>query len=93
MYNYPAVRIDPDSPASQRMKKVLSLVQGIPAEKIITIGMAGSTDMGFLTDHDMVIRGVGGAGSNQHGVNENIKLKDVKLFLKEIITFLCADLK
>jgi len=92
MYNYPAVRIDPSSPASTRMKKVLSLVQNIPEEKILTIGMSGSTDMGFLTDHDMVIRGVGSAGSKQHGVNENIRLRDVKLFIKEIISFLCIEL-
>jgi acetylornithine deacetylase/succinyl-diaminopimelate desuccinylase-like protein len=37
-------------------------------------------------------RGVMNAGSNPHGVNETIKLKDVKAFIKELIIFLCADL-
>jgi len=91
--DYPAVRIDPNSPASVRIKKTMMKVQGVPEEKIMTIGSSGSTDMGFLSDtHDMLIHGVGNPGSNTHGVNETIKLKDVKTYIKEIIVFLCADL-
>lgn len=93
IYDYPAVKIDPNSPASQRIKKVMSVVQGVDMDKIPTIGSSGSTDMGFLTEtHDILIHGVGNPGSNNHGVNETIKLKDVKTYIKEIITFLCDDL-
>ncbi|MGQ4874092.1 MAG: M20 family metallopeptidase [Promethearchaeia archaeon] len=90
--DYPALEIDPNSPASQRIKKVIQLVQKIPAEKILYIGTSGSTDMGFLNKYDMVFRGPGNPGSNSHGVNEYIKLNDIKTYIKELIVFLCADL-
>jgi len=52
--------------------------------------------MGFvsriLNRYDIILRGVGSGGSNIHGVNETIKLKDVKTLIKEIIVFLCTDL-
>ena len=90
--DYPALRIDPNSPATQRIKKVMSIVNGIPEDKIMTIGASGSTDMGFLTEYDMVMHGCGNAGSNTHGVNETVKMSDVKTHIKDIIVFLCADL-
>lgn len=93
MRDYPAVHIDPNSPMTQRIKKVMNIVQKVPLEKIFTIGNSGSTDMGFLTDtHDLIIHGIGNAGSNSHGVNETIKLKDVLTYIKEVILFLCGDL-
>lgn len=92
IWGYPALKIEGESPATNRIKKVMSLVQNIPIEKIQTIGTSGSTDMGYLTDYDMIMHGNGNPGSNSHGVNETIKLKDVKTFTKEIIVFLCADL-
>ncbi|MHA1468245.1 MAG: hypothetical protein ACTSQD_01220 [Promethearchaeota archaeon] len=49
------------------------------------------TDMGVLTGYDVIIHGVTGAGSNNHGVNEFIKWSDVKLYTKELLAFLCAD--
>ena len=92
-HTYPAVKIDPTSPMTRRIKKVISIVQNVPVENIPIIGSSGSTDMGFLMDtHDIIIHGVGNPGSNAHGVNESIKLKDVKTYIKEIILFLCADL-
>ena len=96
LYNYPALRVDPNAPDVKRIKKVISMVQNIPEEKIVTIGMSGSTDMGnvceILNTHDIIMHGCGNPGSNSHGVNETIKMKDVKLYTKELIAFLCADL-
>jgi hypothetical protein len=54
--------------------------------------MSGSTDMGYLEGYDILIRGVSNPGSNAHGVNETIKMRDVRLFIEEIIGFLCFDL-
>ncbi len=51
--------------------------------------------MGFvshiLNRHDIILRGLGSGGSNAHGVNETIKLKDIKTLIKEIIVILCLD--
>jgi len=95
-YDYPALRVDPNAPDVKRMKKVMSVVQKISEEKIVEFGMSGSTDMGnvceILGTHDIIMRGCGGPGSNSHGVNETIKMKEVKTFIKELIVFLCADL-
>jgi len=53
-------------------------------------------DVGYvaqvLNTQNIILRGVGNSGSNSHGVNEAIKLKDVKKFIKEIIAFLCAEI-
>ncbi len=96
IYDYPPLRVDPNAPDVKRMKKVISKIQEIPEEKIMMFGMSGSTDMGnvceILDTQDIIIHGCGNAGSNSHGVNETIRMKDVKLFTKELITFLCADL-
>lgn len=89
--DYPALRIDANSPATQRIKKVMSIVNNIPEEKIMTIGASGSTDMGFLTEYDMVMHGCGNAGSNTHGVNETVKTSDVKTHIKDLIVFLCGE--
>ena len=91
-YTYPPLKTDPNSPASIKLKKVISSVQNVPEENIPVIGVSGSTDMGFLNEYDVIVPGVANTGSNPHGVNETIKLKDVKTFIKEIIVFLCADL-
>ncbi len=91
-YAYPPLKTDPNSPASIRLKKVISSVQNVPEENIPVIGVSGSTDMGFLNEYDVIVPGVANTGSNPHGVNETIKLKDVKTFIKQIIVFLCADL-
>ncbi|MBD3216202.1 MAG: ArgE/DapE family deacylase [Candidatus Lokiarchaeota archaeon] len=95
-YDYPAVRMDPNAPGVKRMKKVIKMVQNIPEDKMRMIGMGGSTDMGFVSEilgtNDIIFRGVGNVGSNAHGVNETIKLKDIRTFIKELIIFLCADL-
>ncbi|MFX1394122.1 MAG: M20 family metallopeptidase [Promethearchaeota archaeon] len=91
-YTYPPLKTDPNSHASIKLKKVISTVQNIPEEEIQLIGVAGSTDMGFLTEYDVIIHGVANPSSNPHGVNETIKLKDIKIFIKELIVFLCADL-
>jgi succinyl-diaminopimelate desuccinylase len=93
---YPALKTDPNGQANVRMKKVMSLVQGIPEDEIKTIGSSGSTDMGcvseILNTNDIITHGIGWGGSNEHGVNENVRLKDIIIFIKELIAFLCADL-
>ena len=91
-YDYPSFKNDPNSPANSRIKKVMSLVQGVPENEIAVVGSSGSTDMGFLTDYDVLIHGNSNVTSNSHGINETIKLKDVLTYIKEIIVFLCADL-
>ncbi len=94
-YSYPPLKIDTNSPGIKRMKKVLNLVHGIPEEKIISMGMGGSLDMSFITQilntQDIIIHGVGTKDSNIHGVNENIKLDDVKIYIKEILAFLLVE--
>jgi acetylornithine deacetylase/succinyl-diaminopimelate desuccinylase-like protein len=87
---------DQNAPDITRMKKVMMEVQKVPQEKIFVIGSSGSTDMGYVSEildtDDIIFHGVGNAGSNDHGVNEYIKLKDVRTYIKELIVFLCADL-
>ena len=92
IHDYPAFRNDPDSPANVRIKKVMSMVQGVSEDEIAVVGSSGSTDMGFLTEYDVLIHGNSSVVSNAHGVNETIKFKDVLTYIKEIIVFLCADL-
>jgi len=88
---YPPFTNDPNSPANLRLRHVMSLVQKVPQNEIMTIGGSGSTDMGILTGYDVIIHGVTGTGSNNHGVNEYIKWSDVKLYTKELLAFLYAD--
>ena len=77
------------------MKKVISLVQDVPEDQIRTMGMAGSLDMSFiaqiLNTQDIIIHGVGTKDSNIHGVNEMVRLEDIKTYIKEILTFLLID--
>ncbi len=91
-YDYPAFKNDQNSPANLRIKKVMNLVQGVSEDEIAIVGSSGSTDMGFLTNYDVIIHGNSSVVSNSHGVNETIKLKDILTYIKEIIVFLCADL-
>jgi len=95
-YMYPALRVNPKSPNIDRIKKVMSLVQNVPEDKIEMLGMASSLDMSFVSEilnvDDIIIHGIATLGSNAHGVNETVKLKDMKTYIKEIIVFLCADL-
>jgi succinyl-diaminopimelate desuccinylase len=94
-YMYPAFRTDIYGPGITRMKEVMKLVQDIPENKINYTGMAGSLDMSYvaqiLNTQDIIIHGVGN-NSNVHGINEVIQLKDIKMYIKELLVFLCADL-
>jgi len=96
VYDYPPMIADPNAPDITRMKKVMMEVQKVPENKIMVIGNAGSTDMGYVSEilktKDIILHGVGNPGSNDHAVNENIKLKEVKTYIKELIVFLCVDL-
>jgi acetylornithine deacetylase/succinyl-diaminopimelate desuccinylase-like protein len=69
----------------------MSYVQNVPLEKIFQIGVSGGTDMGYVTNHELIFHGLGNLGSNLHGVNESVKLKDVKTYIKELIVYLCAE--
>ena len=95
-YSYPPLKVDISSPEIKRIRKVIQLVHKIPEEKIRKTGMTFTFDVGFvaqiLKTQEIILRGVATAGSNTHGVNETIRLKDIKKFIKEIIIFLCADL-
>jgi succinyl-diaminopimelate desuccinylase len=95
-YMYPALRVNPNTPPIHRIKKVISLVQNVPEDQIEMLGMAGSLDMSFVSEilkiDDIIIHGIMTLGSNAHGVNETVKLKDMKTYIKELIVFLCADL-
>lgn len=96
VYDYPPMVADPNAPDITRMKKVMMEVQKVPENKIMVVGIAGSSDMGYVSEilktKDIVFHGVGNPGSNDHAVNENIKLKEVKTYIKELIVFLCVDL-
>ena len=95
-YSYPPVKTNPNSPNISRFKKVMSLVQKVKEEDIRLIGLPYGSDMGFINKilniDDIIITGLATLKSNSHGVNESVLLKDIKLFIKEIIVFLCADL-
>lgn len=94
-YSYPPLKVDINSPEIQRVKKVIQFVHNLPEERIQISGMSMTFDVGFvaqiLNTQEIILRGVVSAGSNTHGVNETIRLKDIKKFVKEIIVFLCAD--
>ncbi|MFW9939884.1 MAG: M20 family metallopeptidase [Candidatus Thorarchaeota archaeon] len=95
-YSYPPLKVDINSPEIQRMKRVIQLVHNIPEERIQIRGMSMTFDVGFvaqvLNTQEIILRGVATGASNTHGVNETIRLKDLKKFIKEIIVFLCADI-
>jgi succinyl-diaminopimelate desuccinylase len=95
-YAYPPLKVDITSPEIQRIIKVIQLTQNIPKERIQITGMSMTFDVGFvaqiLNTQEIILRGVATGGSNTHGVNETIRLKDIKKFVKELIIFLCAEL-
>ncbi|MFX0030124.1 MAG: peptidase dimerization domain-containing protein [Candidatus Hermodarchaeota archaeon] len=94
-YSYPPLKVDINSPEIQRIKKVIQLVHNLPEERVQVTGMSMTFDVGFvaqiLNTQEIILRGVATGGSNTHGVNETIRLKDIKKFIKEIVVFLCAD--
>jgi succinyl-diaminopimelate desuccinylase len=93
---YPPMVTNPKAPDITRLKKVMMEVQRITEDEIRIIGASGSTDMGFVSEilktDDIIFHGLGTVGSNDHGVNENVRLKEVITYIKELIVFLCADL-
>ena len=96
IYDYPPMTADPNAPDITRIKKVIMEVQNVPEEKVFIVGNAGSTDMGYVSEilntNDIIFHGVGNIGSNSHGVNEYIRMKDVLTYIKELIIFLCDDI-
>ncbi|TFG20561.1 MAG: M20 family peptidase [Promethearchaeota archaeon] len=96
IYDYPPMTADPNAPDISRMKKVMMEVQNVPEEKVFTVGNAGSTDMGYVSEilktNDIIFHGVGNVGSNSHGVNEFIRMRDILNYIKELIIFLCDEI-
>ena len=94
-YDYPALKIDPKGVAVTRMKEVIKLVQNVAEENIKYLGEGGSTDMGLvsqiLNTRDIIMHGPSYSASNPHGVNEVIRMSDLKTFIKELLVFLCYD--
>ncbi len=94
-FSFPAMKADPNSKGILRIKKAMALVNKISEDTIKPIGMFGSTDMSFLNRmlniEDIIVHGVCYGGSNEHGVNEHIRMKDLITFIKELIVFLCHD--
>lgn len=95
-YSYPPLKVDVMSPEIQRMKKVIQLVHNLPEERIQMTGWTTTFDVSFvsqiLNTQEIIFRGVATGGTNTHGVNESIRLKDIKKCIKEIIVFLCAEI-
>ncbi len=95
IYDYPAVRMNVNAPDVLKLREIIKVVQDLPDEKVRTVGMSGSTDMGYVSEilntEDIIFYGVGNAGSGAHAVNEIIYLKDIKTYIKELILFLCSD--
>ena len=52
---------------------------------------AVTKDIGKGNTQDIIIHGVGTKDSNIHGVNEMVRLEDIKTYIKEILTFLLID--
>jgi succinyl-diaminopimelate desuccinylase len=94
-YSYPPLKVDVNSPEVQKIKKIIMMVQNIPEERIRKQGMAITFDIGYvaqiLKTQNIIIRGVAYGGSNTHGINEHIRIRDIKKFIKEILAFLCGD--
>ncbi len=95
-YSYPALKIDPDSPNVSRFQKTISMIQEVTEDKIVKMGLSVTTDMGYVSEalktNDIILTGLANLRSSAHGVNETIRMKDVKTFIKELLVFLCADL-
>jgi len=96
-YSYPPLKVDIDNSEIKKIIKVIQLVNKIPEEKIYITGLNLTFDVGFvaqiLKTQKIILRGAATLKSNTHGVNETIRLKDIKKSIKEIIVFLCADLE
>ncbi len=93
-HSYPAVRFNPDSIYSKKMKEAKKVVQGYKDEEFIRYGVAGSTDMSFVqqvlqTDH-IVMCGASRNGNNVHGADEFVLVSDLRALVKELIYYLCA---
>jgi len=95
-YDNPPLKVNPNLPTIKRWKKVMALVNDISEDNIQIIGTASSTDMGFVVENlnteDFIFAGVESPSSKAHGENEFVRIRDIKLLLKEIIIFLCVDI-
>jgi succinyl-diaminopimelate desuccinylase len=94
-YSYPSLKVNINEPDVKKIIKVIKFVQKVPDQKIRKMGMSITFDIGYVADvlntQNIIVRGVAYGGSNTHGVNEVVRIKDVKTFIKEILAFLCGD--
>ena len=95
-YDNPPLKVNHNLPIIKRWKKTMAIVNDIPEDKIQVIGTSASTDMGFVAEilnkEDIIIAGIESPTSKAHGENEFTRLRDIKIFIKEILVFLCGDL-
>ncbi|MBS7287527.1 MAG: M20/M25/M40 family metallo-hydrolase, partial [Candidatus Freyarchaeota archaeon] len=85
---YKPFKVSPEAPI---VRKLAEAVRHVTGRQPIFIGVAGSTDMGYVAQkgHDVAIMGVGDVNSNFHGADENIKIEDMLAYAKELIYLLC----
>ena len=81
---YPPGALDPDHPLVKIVKEVTKEVLG---EELLAVGGQGSTDVAFIGALGIptVCIGVGREESNAHGVDENIRIEDLKALTKILI--------
>lgn len=79
------------SPESPIVRKLADAFRHVTGSQPAFIGVAGSTDMGYVAQkgHNVAIMGVGDIVSNFHGADESIKIEDMLTYAKELIYLLC----
>ena len=85
---YKPFKTSPEAPIVRRLAEAVKHVTG---SQPAFIGVAGSTDMGYVAQkgRDVAIMGVGDVASNFHGADESIKIEDMLTYAKELIHLLC----
>jgi succinyl-diaminopimelate desuccinylase len=92
VHAYPPVEIDPESPASKKMREAKKAVKGY--EEFIYGGMSGSTDLGFvakaLEPQKMNVAGFGlirASNMRAHAADEFVYIEDLVDMTKELVYY------
>lgn len=85
---YRPFKVSPERPI---VRKLAEAVRHVTGSQPAFIGVAGSTDMGYVAQkgHDVAVMGVGDIFSNFHGADENIRIDDMLTYAKELIHLTC----
>ncbi|MEM1658899.1 MAG: ArgE/DapE family deacylase [Candidatus Jordarchaeales archaeon] len=85
---YKPFKVSPERPI---VRKLAEAVRHVTGSQPAFIGVAGSTDMGYVAQkgHDVAVMGVGDIFSNFHGADENIRVDDMLTYAKELIYLTC----